>query len=71
MLNKEINQDIKNFLKKFEGRECFILTNFGMRYLAHNLQVGTEHISFQDKFGINVLLSITEIAQVKEFLNGN
>lgn len=66
MLNQEDNQDIKNFLKKFEGKKVYILTNFEVRYLAHNLKVSDSFITFTDKFNTEVMLSISEISQITE-----
>lgn len=71
MLSSQGNQDIKTFLKKFEGIESYILTNFNTRYKAHNLRVYDSHISFKDKFGTEVLLSISEIKQITEVKNGS
>ena len=64
MLKKETNQDIKTLLQKFENKECFILTTFDIRYKAHNLKISESHISFTDKFGTDVLLSISDIKQI-------
>ena len=66
------NQDIKNLLKTLENKEVFILTKFGMRYRTLKIQVGEDSITFFDKFGTEIFLSIDQIAQIAEvWKNGN
>jgi len=62
----ESNKDIKNLLKSFEGKECFILTKFNIRYKAHKINVQENSIKFIDKFDTEVYLALDQIAQVTE-----
>lgn len=64
----DINSDIKKLLLALQGKNVFLITKSKLHYRTNNLMVIDDSISFTDKFGSRVMISISEIAQVSEVL---
>lgn len=60
------HQTINNLLKTYEGKKIRLLTKNNLSYQTFDLRVLDNFISFHDKFGDSVLLSISEISKIQE-----
>ena len=54
----------------FEGKRILIVTKSNLRYNTSNLQCMGDSLIFSDKFGLRVLLDISEVKSVEEVRNG-
>lgn len=60
-------QTKKTMLARMQGHDVILVTKSGFRYYTNSLNVlDDETISFTDKYGCNVLLSIDEVATCSE-----
>jgi len=56
--------------KIFEGKRILIITKSGLHYNTNNLKCNEDYINFTDRFGMQILLDISEINSVEELRNG-
>lgn len=69
-MTDDSDNDIKELLISLQGKRCYLKTKGGLNYKVNNLQVHDDTITFSDKFGFRVLMSIQEILQISE-VRGN
>ena len=68
MKEEEIKYKNVSPFQRFNGKAVLILLHNGFKYRTNFLKVNSDSIEFIDKFGQDVLVSISEIASMMEDL---
>ena len=64
------NHSLYIFLKEHEGKKVRVLTKNNFSYITTDLKVFEDSILFHDKFGREVLLALSEVAQLTGVKDG-
>ena len=61
-----MSEEDSHLFKKYEDKNCLILTRAGLKYKTSDLRVLKDRILFHDKYSNEVLLSLSEIVSILE-----